>query len=216
MENSPFEQASPQQLTQEVKAFYQRDFKALFLTFFRDPISGLQSFLQNPPEKSFLHAMILYGSVFVLYFLGTYLLVGDMRDYMDFSAFLSIALAPVLMMLAISALSFVIKLVAGGANFKGELLTGALCGLSLGLVVPIALLFRLFGEGVNPLSLFQSPLAGGGLITVLVLYLFLMMVNVFQQSLKAAGIKDVLAWYLAPISIMVAIYAGSSIATNLF
>jgi hypothetical protein len=37
-------------------------------------------------------------------------------------------------------------------------------------------------------------------------YIFLMMVNILQQSLKASGTKDVLAYYLAPASVMVAWY----------
>jgi len=139
-----------------------------------------------------------------------------MRDYMGFSAFLSIALSPVCIMLTIAALSFIIKLTFGSANFKSELLTGALCGLPLCLIIPLALILRIFGSGINPLTFFSSPLSGGWLMTVLMVYFFLMMVNVFQQSLKAAGIKDALAWYLSPVSILMAMYVGISIVGNLF
>lgn len=216
MENSQFGNPTPNQFTEEVRSFYQRDFKDLCLTFFSDPMNGLLSFLQNPPAKAFLHAMILYGSVFVLYLVGSYILVGDMRDYMGLSDFLSFALTPVLVMLVVSALAFLAKLVASGANFRSELLTGALCGIPMGLVIPIALLFRVLGEGSDLLSFFRSPFGGGGLMTVIVLYLFLMMTNVFQQSLKSAGIKDVLAWYLSPVSVLLAFYVGFSVIQNLF
>jgi hypothetical protein len=216
MENYQANDPATPPLANEVKDFYQRDFKHLFLAFFQDPVNGLQSIFSNPPAKAFLHAMIILGSVFVLYFVGTYLMMGDLRDYMSFSNFLSIALAPVLIMVAIAALSFGIKIAAGKADFKNELLTGALCGLPLGLMMALALVLRIFGEGINPLTFFSSPLSGGWLMTVALLYLFLMMVNVFQQSLRATGYKEALAWYLSPVSILTAIYVGVTVVGNLF
>jgi len=215
MENYQANNPNPQQLTDEVRTFYQRDFKDLFLAFFKDPVNGLHAFFTNPPEKAFMHAMILYASVFVLYLLGSYILVGDMRDYMGFSNFLSIGLAPVLIMLSVSTLSFLVKLLSGGANFKSELLTGALCGIPLGLLVPIALVLRVLGMGNGLLALIQNPVGSGSLITIVILYLFLMMVNVFQQSIKAAGIKDVPAWYLSPLAILIAFYLGFTVVGNL-
>ncbi|MBL7797239.1 MAG: hypothetical protein JNJ90_12150, partial [Saprospiraceae bacterium] len=128
MENYQANNPNPQQFTAEVRDFYQRDFKNLLLYFFTDPINGLRAFFTNPSEKAPMQAGILFATVFVLYFAGSYILVGDMRDYMSFSSFLSIGLSPVLVMLAAATLSFVVKLVSGGANFKSELLTGALCG----------------------------------------------------------------------------------------
>jgi len=215
MENYQTEQPNPQPLTEEVRDFYQRDLKNLVLAFFKDPINGLRTFFTNPPEKSFMHSIILYASVFVLFFLGSYILVGDMRDYMGFSNFLSIGLTPVLIMLAVSVLSFLAKLLKGSANFKSELLTGALCGIPLGLLVPIAFVLRVFGMGNGLLSLIQNPIGGSSMITVVILYLFLMMVNVFQQSLKAAGYKEVLAWYLSPLAILLSFYLGFAVVGNL-
>jgi hypothetical protein len=119
-------------------------------------------------------------------------------------------------MLCIAALSFVLKIIQGKADFKNELLTGALCGLPLGLIIVLTLVLRILGEGINPLTFFSSPLSGGWLMTVALLYFFLMMVNVFQQSLRAAGYKDALAWYLSPLSILIAMYVGMSIVGNLF
>jgi len=216
MENYQANNPSTSPLTNEVKTFYQRDLQHLFLAFFRDPVNGLHGIFGNPPAKAFLHAMIIFGSVFVLYLGGSYLLVGDMRDYMSFSSFLSIGLSPVLIMLAIAGLSFVIKIVGGKADFKNELLTGALCGLPLGLIMAVALVLRVFGGGINPLTMFSSPLGGGWLMTVAFLYFFLMMVNVFQQSLRAAGYREALAWYLSPVSILAAMYLGMSVVGNLF
>lgn len=215
MENYQASNPNPQQFTAEVRDFYQRDFKNLLLYFFTDPINGLRAFFTNPSEKAPMQAGILFATVFVLYFAGSYILVGDMRDYMSFSSFLSIGLSPVLVMLAAATLSFVVKLVSGGANFKSELLTGALCGIPLGMLVPIALVLRVFGMGNGLLSIVQNPVGSGSAFTVIMLYLFLMMVNVFQQSLRAAGIREVPAWYLAPLAILLSFYLGFTVAGNL-
>jgi hypothetical protein len=52
-------------------------------------------------------------------------------------------------------------------------------------------------------------------MTLAVLYFFLMMVNTFQQSLRASGLKDALAWYLSPLSIIISAYLGVSLVQNL-
>lgn len=210
------EPSTSPQLANEVKSFYQHDFKGLLLTFFRDPLTGLYHLFSNPPANGFVQAMILLASVFVLYFAGSYLLVGGLREFMGFSSFLSIGLTPVLIMVAVAALSFAIKLTVGKADFKSELLTGALCGLPLGLIIVVALVLRIFGDEINPLTLFSSPLSGGWMMAIVLLYLFLMMINVLQQSLRAGGLRDVRAWYLAPIAILVAVYVAMSVVGNLF
>ncbi len=216
MENYQANTPNPKPLTEEVRNFYQRDFKNLFISFFTDPINGLRAFFSSPSEKAPVQAGILYASVFVLYFAGSYVLVGDMRDYMNFSSFLSIGLSPVLIMLVATTLSFLAKLVAGaGANFKSELLTGALCGIPLGMLAPIALVLRIFGMGNGLLSIVQNPVGSGSVFTIVMLYLFLMMVNVFQQSLRAAGIREVPAWYLSPLGILLSFYLGFTVAGNL-
>ncbi len=212
MENN---QSNDQPLASEVRSFYQQDFKHLLLAFFQDPVNGLYSIFANPPAKGFMQSVIMMVSVFVLYFAGSYLAVGDAREYMKFSSFLTIGITPVFIMLFITLFSFVIKAAAGRADLKGELLTGALGGLPLGLVIVMLLILSLFGEGMNPFTLFSSPLGGGWLMTLAVLYFFLMMVNTFQQSLRASGLKDALAWYLSPLSIIISAYLGVSLVQNL-
>ncbi|MFM7156133.1 MAG: hypothetical protein ACKOZV_18605 [Bacteroidota bacterium] len=209
-------QSNDPQFANEVRTFYQQDFKHLLMAFFQDPVNGLYGIFANPPAKGFMQSVIIISSVFVLFFAGSYLASGDMREYMKFSAFLSIGTIPVFIMLFITLFSFVIKAATGRADFKSEMLTGALGGLPLGLIMVVLLVLRLFGEGMNPFTMFSSPLSGGWLMTVVVLYFFLMMVNVLQQSLRSAGIKDVLAWYLSPVSILLSVYLGVSIVQNLF
>lgn len=202
-------------IADEVKNFYAIDFKALFITFFTNPFDGISAIFRNPSEKSFIHSMVLYGSVFVLYFLGTYLLAGEMREYMSFGSFLSLGLIPVMVMLSISGLSFLIKAVVGRANFKSELLTGALCGIPLGLIIPLSLVAKLLGDGGDVTMLFRNPMGAGLLMSVIMLYLLMMMINVFQQSLKAGGTKDLLAWYLSPVCILLSFYIAFNLFSNM-
>ncbi len=223
MQQDMNEQAAGQQapalhpIGQEVRQFYQQNLMALISTFFRDPINGLMELFRNAPANAATLAGILLATVFVLYFAGSYLAVGDLRDYMGFADFLAIGALPVLVMLTIATFSFLIKLIAGGnAQFKSELLTGALCGIPLALVVVAALMFRVLGEDVNIISIFQSPFVGGNVMMIFSVYILMVMFNVFQQSLRAAGIRDSHAWYLAPVSIMLALFIGFSITQNVF
>jgi hypothetical protein len=202
-------------LAEEVTHFYSGDFKNIFLTFFKNPISGILTIFQNPSEKSYTHALILYASVAILYLAGAFLLAGDMRDYMNLSSYLKITLFPVMTMLAISVLSFAVKSIAGKINLKDELLTGALCGIPLGLMIPGLLVTKLLGTD-NVLSLLMQPSGGSIFFTLLFLYIFLMLVNVFQQSLKSAKANDTLAWYVSPLCIALAVYLASKVSENLF
>jgi hypothetical protein len=156
--------------------------------------------------------MILFGSVFALYFIGTYLLAGDFREFISFSNFLSFGLIPVLTMLSASGLAWVIKASTGGKPvFKNELLTGAMCGIPMALVIPLSLLARVFGSGADVITLVRNPFSAGMLMSLIMLYLLMLMINVFQQSLKAAGVKDLLAWYLSPLCILVSFYVAFSV-----
>lgn len=216
LEHDNIVNASPKStLAHEVTNFYSGDFKNMFFTFFKNPISGILTIFQNPSEKSYTHALILYASVAVLYLVGAFLLAGDMREYMNVSAYLKITLFPVLIMLAISLLSFAVKSIAGKINLKDELLTGALCGIPLGLMIPGLLVSKILGSD-NVLSLLMNPSGGSIFFILLFLYVFLMLVNVFQQSLKSAKANDTLAWYVSPLCIALAVYLASKISENLF
>ena len=201
--------------TEEVKNFYTGDFKDILMTFFQNPIDGILMIFQNPSAKSYSHALILYISVAILYVLGAVVLAGDMRNYMTVSSYIQVALFPVFTMLAITVLSFAVKSVSGKIIFKDELLTGALCGIPLGLLIPGMLVAKILGTD-NVLTLLMNPTSGGLIVVLLFLYVFLMLINVFQQSLKSAKSNDTLAWYLSPLCISVAIYLASKVSSNLF
>ena len=169
MENSTAESIiSKSSFTDEVKSFYTGDFKDILMTFFKNPIDGILTIFQNPSAKSYSHALILYVSVAILYVIGAVLLAGDMRSYMTVSSYIQIALFPVFTMLAITVLSFAVKSVTGNINFKDELLTGALCGIPLGLLIPGMLIAKVLGTD-NVLTLLMNP-SSGGIIVVCSFY----------------------------------------------
>lgn len=222
MENSNENPNGNKNFTDDVKDFYTGDFKAILTKIFTNPIDGLNSIFKNPSANAHKHALILFATVFVLYFLGSYLLAGDFRSMMGIGTFIQVGLAAVLVMFFITALSFGVKSISGSPSFKNELLTGAMCGIPLALLIPILFLLKMFG-GDGILAMAGMPGAGGGgsdimavAGVVLLLYILLMMINVFQQSLKSSGTKDALAWYLSPLAIILAIYLSSKVLSVIF
>lgn len=203
-QNGPSSQEPESNLIDKVKQFYKLDFKNIFILFFKNPIEGIYSVLEKPSEKSYSHSLILFASVFVLYIIGGYVIFGEGIRRADVS-YINIGLFPVIMMLIISSLSFAIKSISGKPNFKNELLTGALCGIALALIVPVLLIIKIFSED-NIYRLIRNPLEVGVVGTLLLFYVILMLINVFQQSLKSSGTKDAFAWYLSPASILLAFY----------
>lgn len=195
----------------EIKNFYKGDFLEIIVTFFKNPIDGLRSIFKNPSKKSLINTLIISISVFILYLIGSYVIVGEARQYMKFFDFIKVALFPIICMFLISGLSFIIKSVLGKADFKNELLTGAICGIPFGLLIPILLILKLFVNDNNIMNLMSNPMGGSLIGTILFIYIILMIINVFQQSLKASGTKDAVAWYLSPVSIFFAIYLTSLI-----
>lgn len=195
----------------EIKNFYKGDFINIIVTFFKSPIDGLRSIFKNPSEKSLINTLIISISVFILYLIGSYVIVGEARQYMKFFDFIKIGLFPLICMFLISALSFIIKSILGKADFKNELLTGAICGIPFGILIPILLITKIFVNDSNILSLMSNPMGGSLVVTLLFFYIILMLINIFQQSLKSSETKDAIAWYLSPASILFAIYLTSQI-----
>lgn len=191
-------------LAEEVKEFYTGEFVTLLSTLFKNPLEGVYAIFRQPWNKALPYSMILYASVFVLFFIGGYLQAGESRQYMSFGYFLETALMPVLFMFLISVITFVIKSLSGKPDFKKELLTGALCGIPVAMLIPVMLIFKILGIDLN---IFMGNLMNSGLVIGLVgLYLVTMNINIIQQSMRAAGTKDVLAWYLSTLTFVLALY----------
>ena len=203
-------------LRDEVKNYYKGDFKEIFVTIFKNPIDGIFSIFEKPSNKSYTQSLILFSSIFILYLVGGYIIVGEARQYLEFSNFIKISLIPVILMGLITVISFGLKSISGKPNFKAELLTGGLCGVPLGILMPLLLMIKLFASVDNIMSLVSNPAKLGIIGGLILFYILLMLINILQQSLKASGTKDALAWYLSPASILLAIYLTSAVAKNLF
>lgn len=200
----------------EVKSFYKDSFPKIFRAIFTEPIKGTYELFSSRSEKSYHNSLFLILTTGLLFTFLPYIAVGDARNFVGFKYFLMMGITAVLCLLVISILSFIIKSVSGKAEFKNELLTGGLCGIPLSLLIVIGFLMSLFSnkivEGLmNPQALLDS----GVLIVVIIFYVLLSMINIFQQSLKSSGTNDALAWYLSPIAIMVSFYVTAKLVFEL-
>ncbi len=192
----------------EVKSFYKGDFKEIIINFFKRPTDGMLSVFQKPSEKSLIHSAIIAVTVFLLFFIGGYLMTSNSKP--GFMNLVKAGLFPVLSMFLIACLSFVIKAVLGKANFKNELLTGAICGIPFILIFIALILARIF-LGNNIMTIMSNLGGIGNIAIIIIFYAFLMLINVVQQSLKSAKVQDALGWYLSPISVALSIYLASQI-----
>jgi len=221
MENN--EQSTPEtsetkaNLTDEVKNFYKGDFKEIFVTIFKNPIDGIFSIFEKPSNKAYTQSLILFSSIFILYLVGGYIIAGEeVRQYLEFGHFIKISLIPVILMFVITVISFGLKSISGKPKFKAELLTGGLCGVPLGILMPLLLIIKLFVSIDTIMSIADNPAKAGIIGGLLLFYIILMIINILQQSLKASGTNDSLAWYLSPASIFLAIYLTIEVSKNIF
>ncbi len=191
----------------DISGFLQNDLKEMLMAFFTNPVNGHHANFQKSSDKAVLQSGILMGIVFVVFLLCFVIMLGTG----GFSAIIKMSLAPVMMMALISSFSFGIKSISGKPDFKQEMLTGGLCGipLALGMIIVTILSFVLKSSGGF------NPMGGSMISMIVVLYLLLMMIGVFQQSLKAGGANDTLAWFVSPAAIIIAGYATSQIMTGM-
>lgn len=191
----------------DVSGFLQNDLKEMIMAFFTNPTNGHHANFQKSSDKAAMQTGILMGLVFVVYLVCFIIMFGTG----SFSALIKMSLTPVIMMALISSFSFGIKSISGKPDFKQEMLTGGLCGipLALGVIIVMILSFALKGSGGF------DPMGGSVISMIVMLYLLLMMIGVFQQSLKAAGSNDTLAWFVSPAAIILAGYVTSKIMVGL-
>ena len=192
----------------EVKNFYKEDFKNIFLTVFTNPIDGIYNSFKNPSPKAYTQSLILFLTVFLTYGLGFYILDSSI----EIKSLIKLSLFPLIIMLMITVTSFGIKSISGKADFKSELLTGGLAGIPIGLFIVFIVLLKIFGNDINA-SVISNPFAAlalisdvGKILLLAMVYIFIMLTNVLQQSLKASGTKDAMAFFLSPASIILSFY----------
>jgi len=194
----------------EIKNFYTGDFIEIIIQCFKKPTDGLYSIFKTPSKKSLIHSLIIAVSVFILYLIGSYIVVGNGRKFLAFMDFVKMGLFPLMSMFLMAVLSFVIKSILGKADFKNELLTGAIGGIPFTIIILVSVIVQIFTKN-NPLAIVNNPTLIGIIGTIIIFYALLMLINIFQQSLKSANVKDALAWYLSPVSIIASIYLSYQI-----
>ena len=220
-ENAGSSQASTASFDKEkVLKFYKQGLPDILKTFFRQPISGTASLLSEKTETGFMNSLFLMVTTAILYIIIPYIMMGEYRSQIGgFGVSIKIGITVVILMLIISLISFGVKSISGKPVFKNELLAGALSGIPLSILIIFLLLIKMFVK-VDPgmmmmgggLRDFQSV----GIIGILIiLYVFLMLVNILQQSFKAGGTDDALAWYLSPIGVLLAFYVTQKLVTAL-
>ncbi len=216
--NSPENNVLPQNTQEAVKSFFKNDLMGMVRQFLSDPIEGTHSFFINRNQHAYFQSLVLISSVFVLYFIVPYILMGDARSLMDFGDMVRLGMLPVVFMLVISLVSFVIKSVSGVATFRDELFTGALNAFPLTFFLMMVTVGVIFSDNnfLSYLNSFGRLMESLGIIVVFILYIFLMMVNILQQSLKASGTRDVLAYYMSPAAVLLAWYITGKFMANMF
>jgi len=203
-------------LGSNISSFYSNDLKGIINAFFFNPIDGIRKIFINNNPDSVKNSMILYGSVFLFYMIGTYLILGSISSYMSIGDFIKIGLSPVIFMFITTLISFIIKSFSKNTNFQEELLTGAICGIPITLNIIMLFILKIFAER-NLRDLLDGDFQRIGFIAFLLFfYILLMLINVFQQSLKASGSKDGASWYLSPVSIIIALYFTFLITKNFY
>jgi len=211
--------AAANQKVEDVKAFFKNDMGKIIKAIFKEPIQGTRDIFTNAGNSAYSHALILIATTVLVFALIPYLMIGsEVRQYMNgaLGLFFKFGLSVGLVLVIISALSFGVKSISGKPDFKKELLTGAMCGIPLMIMLLALVLFSLFGG--NSLRNFDvySMMRQGVISGVVGLYILLMLFNIVQQSFKASGTNDAMSWYLAPLVVCVGFYIGMRIAMELF
>ncbi len=213
--NNPKQPSASNEQIEKVKSFLKNNFWQITKTIFGEPIKGTQTVFSNAGNESYFYSIVLYATTLVLYVFLPYLFAGDMRSYIGFDSFLKIGIAVLIMLFMISVLTFGIKSISTKADFKKELLTGALCGIPMMVLIILLSIFSLFGNNYSVYGIMQSPQAAlnsGIIILIVIIYILLMLINIVQQSLKSSGSNDAIIWYASPAVVTLAFYLGGKIS----
>ncbi|HTE01927.1 MAG TPA: hypothetical protein VK668_21710 [Mucilaginibacter sp.] len=205
---------------EELKNFYKSSLPKILKTIFLEPINGTYALFSNRSEQAYFNSLVLMASTVILYIILPYILMGEqLREVVGFSGAFKTGIGVLIFMLSITVVSFGLKAVSGKPQFKNELLTGGLCGIPLIILLILAFVVKIFAGEDSVSSIMFDPtalLAKAGIVMLLMFYVLLMMINILQQSLRAAGTKDAWNWYMSPAGIFLASYISYKITAGLF
>lgn len=189
--------------------------KTYFIGIVTTPTDGVISLFKSKESCTLSHVWPLYAGTFVISFIAIMVGTIDMHDYIDFWTIFRLSLLPIALMLALSLFSFFCKLLFERSTIQQELLVGGISGIVIAaiyLITPLAIwIFN-----INLLDMLSNPFSGGFLFSLLILFLFLFLNTIFQQSLAAGKVPTTWGWYLAPIAILLAFGAAFKCIELLF
>jgi len=176
-------QAGANAYVNDVKSFFSKSLLQIIKEIFSQPIKGTLGIFTNAGSEAYKQGIILIATTVIFYILVPYIMAGsEIRTAVGFGAFFKLGLSAGLVLVIISALTFVVKAVSGKPDFKRELLTGGICGIPLMLILLTIAIFMMFNKDsmslLNPESLLQQGIFSG----IIMLYLLLMLFNIIQQS----------------------------------
>jgi hypothetical protein len=90
-------------------------------------------------------------------------------------------------------------------------------GIPLMLLVPILLIIKLLfsDEKVARMILYGRFSDMGAVWMLIIVYILIMMFNVFKQSLSASGVKQNVSFYISPAAVILALYIAYKIFLEL-
>ena len=215
MENLDSTNSSTENSNIQPNRSIQKEVSRIFSVIFKDPTDGLKMYFADKTKTSVNISLSLYILVFVVYIFGVALLAGDNADKFDLVDYFKVGTMPVLVMLVISVMSFILKSIFGKTEFKDELITGGVSGIPIVLLMCGFVFLSFFTKNLIR-KVMQDPFDLGVIAVLVFFYLFLLMINVFKQSLRANGLKDSLAFFVSPISIFMSFYLAYQIGIKLF
>ena len=215
MENLDSTNSSTENSNIQPNRSIQKEVSRIFSVIFKDPTDGLKMYFADKTKTSVNVLFILYILVFVVYIFGSALLFGNRADNIDLDVYFKIGTMPVLVMLVISVMSFILKSIFGKTEFRDELITGGVSGIPIVLLM-CGLVFLSFFTKNLIRKVMQDPFDLGVIAVLVFFYIFILMINVFMQSLRANGLKDSVAFFLSPISIFMSFYVAYKIGIELF
>lgn len=202
---------------EEVTGFLKNSLPQILKIYFTEPVTGTYNLFKNTDNKVYQNSIVLISVTAILYILVPYLLAGDMREYIPFSGFLKIGLGIVLFQIMVTIVSFGVKSITGKPNFKSELLTGALCGIPLCVLLSLTVLGKLFISNLDITDMLNlSGITELRFLAIPAIFIPLLLINTLIQSFRASNVKENLGWYSAPIALGIAVVLTRFLIVELF
>ena len=196
-----------------VKSFFLNDLWQMLKLFLKEPVNGTFTLFEKDKEKKFFQSLILMGVTVLLYFFLPFILAGSRTG---FGEMLEMGLIPLIFMLLVTLITFGLKFISEKPDIKTELFTGALQAFPLIFFFILLVILRIFGDNAIYSMMRGSFMGGGIVISIVMIYFVLMMINIVMQSLKVSKAKDALAWYISPAVIVLSFYLTYKIAYAIF